>query len=275
MPTSGLLNIYGKPKVGKTFAALQFSISISTNQPEVLGLPILTHGPVCYLQVDTPRGLFCTNYLEKIATGFDISNILIADQDIIPYPFNILGEGGAWLRQALQQLSPPPVALVVDTIRDVHSGDENDSAVMRNVMTALIASTKVVSPSPGIIFLSHSRKASTNTAEADEDIMETNRGSGAVAGRVDGVLRVGTTKKGYGTIYYKSRTAEDTSIRVTRDQYGFWKTTTSDDFILIRQAVAAHPEFSKNSLAKHLLEFSGYGSISTWIRRIDQCLDDQ
>ena len=273
LPTGGILNIYGKPKSGKTFLALQLSQAISTNGTKVLDWRIMTHGPVCYLQVDTPRGLFCTNYLEQIqADHYDMSNLWIADQEIVPYPFNIMSEGSVWLKHALTLMPHPPVAIVVDTIREIHSGDENESSVMKNVMTAMVASVRSITPNPAIMFISHGRKGDPRRLESDEDIMEGNRGSNYVAGRVDGVVRVGNSSKGITRLYYKSRTIDDTTIRVTRNDAGFWTPIDSEDITLISSFVKGNPTASHNKLAKLLLDHTGYGSISTWTRKIDHFL---
>ncbi len=270
LPTSGLLNIWGTAKSGKSFAALQLAVAVSTDAPSFLSLPIHTHGPVCYLQADTPRGLFCTHYLDRIAAQYDISGIFHADQEMIPYPFSILGDGGVWLRKALAAMTPSPVVLIIDTLRDIHSGDENDSSVMRNVMSALVAASHVIAPSPALVLLSHARKANPQTPDAGEDITEGNRGSNAVAGRTDALLRVGNTIRGVASLTYKSRTANETTLRVTRDAVGFWRLVCPEDAFLIAQVQRDYPGESRSAQAQRLVTLTGAGSVSSWVRRLDE-----
>jgi len=201
LPTSGLLNIYGKPKVAhKSFFALQLAQAIANPEiHEILSFPIHTHGPVAYLQVDTPRGL----WVDRLTQWFPgIDGVHFADTLIAPYPFDILGSGYEWLKKAIEQLQP--VALIVDTLREIHVGDENDSAHMQLVVNSLVAATRPTA----CILLSHSRK---NMPEGQFDIMAENRGSGYVAGRMDAIVYLSKDR-----LIYQSRTAELTDLHVTK-----------------------------------------------------------
>lgn len=218
LPTGGLLNIYGPPKAGKTYAALDAVMAISDPaRSHFMEWRVLTHGPAWYLQLDTPRNLFHEEYLERVIRyGHTVNGISVADAQMVPYPFNIVGEGKLWLQQALTFADQPPVALVVDTLRDSHGHDENDSGVMRNVVAAFVDAVRVIEPTPALIFLSHEKKLDPNLPV---DLMSGNRGSNYLAGRMDCVMRVA-----HGVIMAQGRTLQLTTLEnYQRDKRtGLW-----------------------------------------------------
>jgi RecA-family ATPase len=192
LPAGGLLNIYGPPKEGKTYAALGLALALTGGASSWLEweIPSTSHGPVAYLQLDMPRAAFITETLEHrlIRNNHDISGIAFADQNLdhFPAPFNILGDGYGWLKNAVQQLQPK--AVIVDTLRDAHGADENDSGIMRNVVAAFRTATTIDEVnSPALVFISHSKKTQ---GDLQVDLMAGNRGSNFVAGKMDTVMRV-------------------------------------------------------------------------------------
>lgn len=217
LPASGLLNIYGPPKAGKTYAALDLAIAVSDpSRDTFMEWPVIGHGPVWYLQLDMPRGVFHTEYLEPlVGFGCNINDVCFADRDIetFPYPFDALQEGKRWLRSKIDGAGEPPIALVIDTIRDAHGADENDSGVMRNVVTSLIDAT--MSAAPAIIIVSHEKKLS---ADVPVNLMSGNRGSNYIAGKMDAVMRFAD-----GIIMAQGRTFKLTTLTdYKRNGVGLW-----------------------------------------------------
>lgn len=233
LPTSGLLNIFGPPKAGKTYAAVDLAIALADpTREKYLEWTVRQHGPVWYLQIDTPRALFQEHYLERAVTlGHNINDIYVADQQIVPYPYNILGDGKPWLRKAVDETyyayqddpttsPPPPIALIVDTLRDAHGADENDSGIMRNVVTSFVDAIRPKDedenhPMPALIFVSHSKKLQP---DVQLDLMSANRGSNYVAGRMDAVMCVAKDE-----IRVQSRAIVETVLgNYKRNAQGFW-----------------------------------------------------
>lgn len=103
------------------------------------------------------------------------------------------------------------MAVIIDTIRESHSGEENDSTIMRNVVNALQAA---VYPA-ALILIAHARKPS---AEGSRDIMADNRGSGYVVGRMDTIIHFGKS-----TATIAGRALETTTIPLTRRSDGMWQ----------------------------------------------------
>ena len=222
LPVGGLLNIFGQPKKGKSFLSLQLAQAIADPyETEVLGFPILRHGPVAYLQLDTPRGLWAERLDLLGRQGNPFNGVHFADTELVPYPFNIMGEGYGWLQQNLRQITPYPLVLIVDTLREAHAGDENDSGTMRNVINLLVEAARPAA----IIALTHARKewANGDQLSTGSDLMSANRGSSYVAGRMDCVLKVNDN-----SVEYQGRTVGEARLIIKREESGFFVVT--DDF---------------------------------------------
>lgn len=217
LPIGGLLNIYGGPKQGKTYAAMDLAMAVSDpNRTHWLIWKIVKHGPVWYLQIDTPRGLFQDRWVKLINVGHYVNGVAVADKEMVPYPFNVTADGGVALRKAVEENGGPPALLVVDTLRDAHGFDENESGIMRNVVAAFVDAMSPKGYEPAaIVFLTHSKKVASGDFV---DLMSGSRGSNYLAGRVDGVMRF----QG-GIITAQSRSIEEVSLKdCERNKQGLW-----------------------------------------------------
>lgn len=203
LPQGGLLNIYGTPKTGKSFLSIQLAEAIANPQRNwLLNMPVLIHGPVAYLQIDTPRSLWLERLSVDLAsTDLKWGGVWFADLEIVPFPFNILGSGSEWLRQACDEIKP--VCVVVDTLREAYNGEENDSGVLRNVVNAFMSS---VMPA-ALVFVSHARKNSGD----DSSLMGDQRGSSYLAGRMDCILRVSDK-----ILQYRGRAVAEEIVKIRR-----------------------------------------------------------
>lgn len=205
LPVGGSMNVYGKPKAGKSFLCLQMAEAIADpSKPEFLGYPILTHGPVIYLQADTPRGLWRLRIIDFFTSkGRPLKNVYFADKEIIPYPFDIADKAGTnrkWLADAVKEVNP--VAVFIDTLREVHMGDENDSGHMQIVVNALAEACRPAA----IVLISHSRKT---TPDGAHDLMNEGRGSSYTSGRMDSIMKVTNSK-----LYFQGRSIPETSLAI-------------------------------------------------------------
>ena len=218
IPAGGSTLIYGPPKrAGKSFFAVQLCAAISDPRAEAcLSFPVKAHGPVCYLQVDTPRWEWSDrlSVLEASYHTGGLDHLIVADREAdgsegeMPYPFDILREGGPWLRAQVDALQP--LAVVIDTLRDIHSGDENDSMQMRNVVTALQAACHPAA----VVLLAHNRKQSAGS-DGPDDLMSGARGSSYLVGRVDVIIHL--TRR---QMTFQSRSCDETILRIDRNDDG-------------------------------------------------------
>lgn len=205
LPVGGSMNVYGKPKVGKSFLCLQLAEAIADPAiNDFLGYPILTHGPVVYLQADTPRGLWRLRIMQFFTNvGRPLNGVYFADKEILPYPFDITDKAGAnrkWLKDALAEVNP--VAVFIDTLREVHMGDENDSGHMQNVVNSIAEACRPAA----IVLISHSRKT---TPDGAHDLMNEGRGSSYTSGRMDCIMKVAPTK-----LYFQGRAIPETTLAI-------------------------------------------------------------
>jgi len=266
IPMGGLVNLYGKPKTGKSFLALSLAQAIVNQEPDWCGYPIAAPGPVAYLQIDTPREEWSARLGKLSITPTPTSDLWIADMWQVPeFPFNILNPQQTelrWLKQSIASINP--VLTVIDTLREVHSGDENDSTNMRNVIAYLVDACR---PS-AILLLSHARKDSMLTVNGDDDMMDQARGSSYVAGRMDVVMKL-TQKR----LIFKGRATGQTMESVYQDKATglvHIEPATMDTALrtIITEVRATLPKnASQNQVAKALAERSSV-SQSTAIRQL-------
>lgn len=201
--------IYGDPKVGKSFAALQLADAVQ-NGTSWLGFPC-RKGKVVYLQLDTPRNVWQTR-VRSLAEIGAMSNLpTFADRETLnAWPFDILNpEHLIMLREELQAAKADLV--IFDTLRESHSADENDSTEMQAAIAAIVAATQ----GAAIALISHSRKPNQDGAY---NLMNDNRGSSYVVGRMDAIVRF--TPK---TVRISSRSIEEHTIETERLDNGFWE----------------------------------------------------
>jgi RecA-family ATPase len=185
IPTGGKANLFGRPKAGKSFLALQMASAVSQGLPHFLGFPILKHGPVAYIQIDTSASVWFERVKDQAALGLSFEKVAFADTDTgTPFPLNILTDAPT-IKQQLATIKP--VLVFWDTIRETHAGDENDSSVMKNVVSQLLDATRGEGWAAANCFLSHRKKENPNY---EEDLMNANRGSSYLAGACDSVMQL-------------------------------------------------------------------------------------
>lgn len=191
IPSSGLSNLYGKPKTHKSFMALHVAEAISNPLvTEWEGFNVLQHGPVMYLQIDTPRTAWGDRMTKLTVLGKDFTRVFFADMQMVPtYPFNANDPASLkWLTDEVKLLQP--VLVIIDTLREAHSSDENDSTQMKVVITQLVSAALSMATPAAMLFLSHQKKDSAFMKQGGDDLMDDARGSSYVSGRMDNVLRL-------------------------------------------------------------------------------------
>ncbi len=195
IPTGGLANLYGRPKTHKSFVALHMAAAISNPQIDAWqGFAVKQHGRVVYLQIDTPRtawGERMVNLSERTAENggpVDFSEVYFADMQMVPtFPGSCLDPDQLkWLADELLRLQP--ILVIIDTLREAHNADENDSTAMRNVIGQLVSTLLPLASKPGMLLLSHAKKVSAFAKAGGDDLMDDARGSSYVVGRMDNVI---------------------------------------------------------------------------------------
>lgn len=230
IPAGGSVVLYGEAKVGKSYAALQLAQAIQQGG-EWLGFPICKTGPVVYVQLDTPRSLWIARLKDLKASGVDVDHVVFADRETLnAMPFDITKPDHFHLLQAtIAQWQP--VAVVIDTLREAHPAEENDSTDMRNVTAALQAACHPAA----MILITHERKPDK---EGGLSLISDIRGSNYVPGRMDAILRFTKAR-----LYYTGRSIEEGHISLHRLDNGFW-TSAQQDLDAAVSAVMADPRIT-------------------------------
>ena len=218
IPAGGSCLLYGDPKIGKSFAAIQLALAIQEGR-DWLGFQTRTAGRVVYIQLDTPRSLWATRLEAIRVTHPEVDQLMCADRETLEtFPYDVLNPAHAdLLTVALREIAP--VAVIIDTIRESHSGDEDKSTTMRNVVSTLAAITQPAA----MILVAHSRKA---IGDNDPSLINDNRGSNYVTGRMDVIIRFSKS-----SAHIIGRAVEETTIRIHQEKNGLWSRNKIDPMV--------------------------------------------
>lgn len=190
IPTRGLVNLYSSPKVGKTMLTMHLALAIA--DPSIssyIGFPVVTHGPVAFLELDTPRNQWAFR-LERATKDRNLpkKTLFVADRLTVPKNFSITSrESKDWLAEQIAHINP--VCVFIDTLREFHDGDEDSANDMKRVISSVLEAI----PHSAIVFLSHSRKSLQSMVEEIGNIIDDARGSSYIAGKMDSIIKL--TKK--------------------------------------------------------------------------------
>jgi len=204
--------MYGKPKVGKSFAAIQMGVALAQGSPW-FGYEIPRPTKVLFVQLDTARALWLERLDALSKSGVDVDQMYYLDRESAGFwPFDILlpqQEHVKRLRVEIEAVEPEVV--IIDTLREAHSGEENDSTVMRNVVGMLVAATQPAA----LILISHDRKPQPNTGK---DIITDLRGSSYITGRMDALVRFSAN-----SVQLAGRALDPVKIPLRRTDNGMWE----------------------------------------------------
>ncbi len=239
LPVGGSMLIFGDPKVGKSYAALQLACCM-TSGVEWLGFEIPQAIRVVYVQLDTPRSLWADRVQQLASAGHPVEGIHYADRETLnTHPFNILEDSHyKLLQESLAALQPG--AVIIDTLRESHGGDENDSTEMQQVVSRLDSAVKPAA----MILISHARKSDP---ERGYDLMNDNRGSNYIVGRMDAICRFS-----HSSMRATSRTMEEHSTKLERQDDGTWLLTNDLIAAQAQMVVKQNPGASIREMARLL-----------------------
>lgn len=273
LPVGGAMLLFGDAKVGKSYAALQLATCLTTGV-DWLGFRIPSPVPVVYIQLDTPRGLWANRIQSLVDEGYPADLVHQADKETLEtHPFNILDPSHfALLTTELKSLTVTsdnghpcniePGAVIIDTLRECHKGDENDSTEMQEVISYLEAAVRPAA----LILISHARKGAQ---DGSSSLMNDNRGSNYVIGRVDSICRFSKS-----SMTYTSRTLEETILKLERLDDGTWKLPKADEWELTaEQLMRENPDVPVRELARMMAAINnsrGVNAARMWFRRNKQ-----
>lgn len=219
LPVGGAALLYAKQKVGKSFMALQLCEAVADPSREhFLGQRIQQHGRVLYIQLDTPRGLWITNYIKNVSSLEARNSIFMMDRELedIPIPFDVrIKQAQQWVRDAVVRVEP--VLVVIDTLRRMHRCNENDNTEMAIIYDTFVDLTKPAA----MLLLSHEKKVQTEGTDP------TARGATSVTGAVDCIIHM--TKK---RLKFEARSDIEDELNIYQQDNGTWTTNDREAEIL-------------------------------------------
>jgi hypothetical protein len=183
VPATGTTVFGGEPKSIKTWSATECAIAVATGTA-AFGEFYAEHGIAMYIYAED-SGVSVKSRVRALLKG---SGRTLAAGRLILQPrgafLDVLrDEDVAWIVASARQHGKVTV-LFIDPLRDIHSGEEDKSDSMRNVMRRLRVIADLIGCA--VVFVHHKAKATKDNAKrrVGQDL----RGSGAIHGAVDAVL---------------------------------------------------------------------------------------
>jgi len=187
IPRTGSVMVVGLPKEGKSFLALQIAMAIATGEP-FLGRPSLK-SKVLYLNFDNPFEIWNERLNDLEQNGIELPDNLIhpnphepgyrSTVDIRKNPGDVL-----YLQEMVKDVDPALV--IIDTLRDIYSGDENNSDIASELYKILLG----IFPTQSVLYLHHTHKLSPPPGKKVEHRIapvDAARGANAMAGKMNAV----------------------------------------------------------------------------------------
>lgn len=191
VPEASVIVIAGEPKTSKTWLAITMAIAVGARQAlfGVFGVPANERRAVAYFALEDSERSFRTR-LAALARGMGLD-----PADAVKHihvrcrsSLNLLNDDDLC---GLLAACPDNLALlVIDPFRDAHTGEENSSGEMAEVMRRLRFLRDALGCS--VIIIHHSAKAGPDKAARRPGQLM--RGSSAVHGAVDGGIYLSMTK---------------------------------------------------------------------------------
>jgi len=205
IPKGGLVMVSAEPYVGKTFMSLELARSVATGTP-FLGKFPTNMGNVLFVEEDAPAWDLSAQLIKLTGHQNDLDRQqLLGDvdplTDLEKHLYFLVGQGvtldttndALALAHAMEEVGDPSSGmegtdlLILDTMRSMHSAEENDATQMAHLLEKL----RLIQRSTGacIVLLHHFNKP---TKENAGSLSYRLRGSTAILGALDGLI--GLTK---------------------------------------------------------------------------------
>jgi len=243
LPSGGSMLLYGDPKVGKSFAALQLSLALSKGERWLIF--DTTPSRVLYVQLDTPQTLWKYR-LRSLQDAHQLDgSFMLADRELWgTWPFDCFNaEHIGILSRAVREHHAEVV--IIDTLKEASQSDENNNTEGQRIIAALTAATQPAS----LILIHHARKQ----GERPNDIINGARGANYLTGKMDAIVSFSRRK-----MYYVGRAIEGGHVDLVRTQSGLWmpRPDTTPETNTIIDLIVSQPG-SIRSRARQLSESTG------------------
>lgn len=180
----GVPVVAGEPKSDKTWCALEMAMAVATGTKAFREFEVPKARPAALLLAeDSERSL--RNRMRALASarGMSLGDAMDSISFVCRARVNLLDDADlALVIASLRSLPAPPGLLITDPLRDVHTGKENESEDMRDVMHRFRCIRDLCGCT--VIFVHHSNKRTSDNASSRAG--QRMRGSSAIHGGVDG-----------------------------------------------------------------------------------------
>lgn len=164
---------------GKSMFALQAAAYLAGG-PDSLGLGRVDHGPVLYLSLEDDPAVL-GHRLHALHASMSPPDSELVSQRLRVAPLAGMAfdlDEGSWLEQAVAAATAARL-VVVDTLRQAHSRDENSGTEMRHVLHLL---RQLAGCRTGVLFLHHTTKAAALGGLGD--VQQASRGSSVLVDNI-------------------------------------------------------------------------------------------
>jgi len=206
VPERGLVVISGDPYTSKSFSALEMCRAVATGTPFMGYFPVEHEGTTLYIGEDSPTWDIAAQ-VRKLLAGADMlggatpRHMLFANK----HGASLNTDDG--LGQILKLVARhDPVLVVLDSLRELHDQDENDSQVMRRIMGRIRKITELEC-GPTVVVVHHNGKP----GQEQRGAIHRARGSSAINGAADAAL---TMSRGREPDRFEVEVAKSRSIAV-------------------------------------------------------------
>ena len=210
IPQPGIVLLVGDPKQGKSFLALQIALAIAQGAKQFMGKKV-RQGTVLYVMFESEFA-WRKRMLElrQAAISLDGPLYMVHPEDQPPRVNILTSTSYVFLRDAIAKSNPNLV--ILDVLRELHSGDENDALQMKVVGDAL----STLCHGRGLLLLHHPRK-SMDGAPRTSNPVQAARGSSYLTGKVESIWLM---HEGY--LHIESRLTGKQRIRMIQGPNGLW-----------------------------------------------------
>lgn len=302
VPRGGLVMLASDPSVGKTFVGLEAARAVASHTP-FLGKFQAWGGRVLFVEEDEPEWALGKQFVklagdQNQAERISLMDTMGNDSEVVTSLEENLYflvnrrisldtvEGAARLGRAAASIGSDPEhmgadLIVMDTLRSMHSGEENDSTWMAFILGNL----RLIQDMTGaaILILHHHNKP---TKENGGSLSYRVRGSTAILGALDGLI--GLTKLNSDGLV-KAQVLKSRAIQTTGFQFWIVDTETggvelkyheaaSDLVAKLRELFLSRPSVTWNELlpvAKASHPFKQEPALRTAITRVLTMLESQ
>lgn len=228
VPSKGIVEVVSAPGVGKTWMALECGLAVALGRP-AFGAFQAKKGKALYIGEDSPdwdigqqlrkmtdpkdweeiedNFRFCVHEGAELDTAAGLVKIANTLEDVFPEPDS---DGEMHLSYGM---------VILDSLRTMHRGSENDSDWMAGVMRRIKELARPVS----VMVLHHKGKSGA----VPKDAWEESRGSGEIVAASDAVLQL--TKKGELRYVHPARAR---GIRCVEFK---WRLVEEDDVVTLKE----------------------------------------